>query len=116
MISTATSWADTTEVSAYAAAVRLKAVVLDLAQGVSNETFVQLWDVANPTPGTTAPRLVLPVPRTTLIGIRRRIKYVFPGGLPFTTALTWFVSTTHDGATAATTDAPLVVEIHFELL
>ena len=111
-VSSATSWADTTEISASATAARLKAVVFTPISGAAGEVFIQLWDVANPTPGTTAPRHVIAVPIFT--GVPRRRKVIFPGGFPFATALTWFVSTTHDGATAATTDAPSVVDIYFE--
>ena len=111
-VSRATSWADDTEVSASATGARLKAVVFTAISGAAGEAFIQLWDVADPTPGTTAPRLVIAVPVFT--GVPRRRKVIFPGGFPFATALTWFVSTTHDGATAATTTAPSSVDLYFE--
>ena len=111
-VSSATTWTDTTEISASATAARLKAVAFTAISGAANEVFIQLWDVVNPTPGTTAPRHVIAIPIFT--GVPRRTKVVFPGGFPFATAITWFVSTTHDGATAATADAPGVVDIYFE--
>lgn len=108
-------WSDTTEVLAFTGDCRLKAVVIDIAGDGTAEAFIQFWDSASPTPGTTAPRMVLPVPFIGDVGgTKRRYKYVFPGGLPFGTGLSYLPTTTHDGATAVTTEGPAAVEIHYE--
>jgi hypothetical protein len=61
--------------------------------------------------------MVLSIPRVAVMGLRRRIKYVFPGGWVCGTAMSWFVSTTISGATAPTgADLPLAVSVFFETL
>jgi len=97
--------ADDTEQTVYAGACRLTAIeaLLNVAQ---TESFLQLWDNANPNPGTTAPRMVIPIPAIATQGLMRKFKLIMPnGGLRFGTALTCLLTTTHDGETAATTTA-----------
>lgn len=117
MVSRETAWTDTTDIIASATPVRLKAVVVDVPAASSALGFVQLFDSADATPGTTAPFIVLPIPRVATMGSRRRLKYVFAGGVVCGTGLTWLVTTTHDGATVPTgADVPLAIEVHYEKL
>lgn len=110
-VSSATSWTNTTAVVALAGATRVKSVRITLNPAATAETYVQLYDAAA-TPGTTAPNLVLPVPVPYSSG-PRTVSYPLPGGgYRCGTELDWFVSTTHDGGTAATTNAPLQVDVH----
>ena len=105
-VATFTTWADTTEQTVLAAACRVTAIEIARHAEQANEVYLQLFDVANPTPGTTAPRMVLPVPTVAVAGGGNSphiYKYIFPGGLRFGTACTAFCSTTDDGATAPTT-------------
>ena len=107
-VSRTTSWTDDTEISASAAAARLKAVTV-YKEVAGSAGFIQFWNVANPDPGTTAPLFVLPVPAA-----RGMFKFVFPAGYVFGTAITYMPTTTHDGETAMT-DA-MVVEVFYEPL
>ena len=110
-VSSASSWSDTTDLIASATPVRLKSVKIRSNRDATGKAFVQLWDSADATPGTTAPDLVigLPVPGTSGYKPEYNIHY----NMVFATGLTWFVSTTHDGGTAATTNAPLLVDVHY---
>jgi len=117
MVSRATAFVDDTEILAFTGACRLNAVMIDVPLAAAAETFIQLWDNANPDPATTTPRMVLPVPRVAVMGLRRRFKYVFPGGLVFGTALTWLPTTTYNGQTVPTgADVPLAISVFFEKL
>jgi len=92
-------------------------VTIDVPLAAAAETFIQLWDNAAPTPGTTTPRVVLPIPRVALMGLRRRISYIFPGGLVFGTALSWEPTTTYNGSTIPVgADLPLAIAVYFEKL
>lgn len=108
-VSSATSWSDTTAVVARSGSAHVKSVRAVLNPAATAASYVQLYN-ASATPGTTAPNLVLELP------VRSRnttVSFPFPKGLYFDTAVEWFVSTTHDGATAPTTDAPLQVDVHY---
>jgi hypothetical protein len=109
-----TTWADTTEVAVTTAATWVKGVEVTVQEDSTAEVYVQLFNATGVTPGTTAPNVVLPIPAVTADNRKKR-KYVFPGGLAFGIALEWFVSTTHDGATAPTTDnLPLEAILYYE--
>ncbi|MCA9455857.1 MAG: hypothetical protein KC587_04295 [Nitrospira sp.] len=63
--------------------------------------YLQIFDHASPTVGTTAPSMVLPVP-AGLSGRMVPFRYDLTGpqgGLKLGTALTIAVTTSHDGAT-----------------
>ena len=108
-VSSATSWSNTTAVAATTGATRLKSVRITLNPAATAESYVQVYDAAA-TPGTTAPNLVFAVP---IPAGNRSVSYPLTGGgYRCGTELDWFVSTTHDGGTAATTHAPLRVDIH----
>lgn len=111
-VSSATSWTDTTDIIANAGACRLNSVEVRVNQDASAASYIQLFDSANATPGSTAPNIVLYVPSPTTAGLTPSYHFDL-GGVVMATGLTWFVSTTHDGATAATTHAPLLVDVHY---
>ena len=111
-VSSATSWADTTEVVASSTATRLKSVVIRCNPDSAADSSVQLWNHANPTPGTTAPDFAILVPSAAKMGRELKLNVPF-GGIYCDTGLTWFVSTTAGGGTAATTNAPLLVDVHY---
>jgi hypothetical protein len=117
LVSRATAFVDDTEIVASTVACRLKAVVVDVPAAAAAETYIQIWDNATPDPGTTAPNMVLPVPRVAVMGARRRLKFLFAAGHVFGTALSWLPTTTVSGQTVPTgADVPLAVELHFEKL
>ena len=111
-VSTATAWTDTTDVIAYVGACRVTAVEVDIAPAATSTSFLQLWNSADATPGTTAPTVQIEIPIETS---RRgsQFKVVFPKGMRFATGLTWFVATASAGGTAATTHAPLAVSVYY---
>lgn len=118
MVSRTTAFSNDTEILAHTGACRLKAVIIDITDAGDAENYVQLWDSVTADPGTTAPRVVLPVPFLVagVFGTKRRYKYVFPGGLPFGTGLSYLATTTHDGETAAPATDIAAVEVHFEIM
>lgn len=98
------TWADTTEQTAVSVACRVNSITIHTDTD-QTEGHVQLWDVANPTPGTTAPDYAYCIPAAT-ISAKRRHKILFPGGgVIFSTAVTLFVATAAGGATAVLTTA-----------
>lgn len=97
------TWADTTEQTVFSVAARVTKIEIipDVAQSAT--AYIDFWDNANPTPGTTTPFLRIPVNSNTTRGLQRKIAVVFPnGGLRFGTACTAFCSS-NGGATAALT-------------
>lgn len=111
-VSSATAWTDTTDIIASPTPVRLKSVKIRPNPDSTAASYVQLFNSADATPGTTAPNDVIYVPGSDIAG--RRVEYnVNFGGKYYATGLTWFVSTTATGATAATTAAPSLVEVHY---
>lgn len=95
-------------------AVRLKAVEIGLAAGATADSYLRIWNVANPTPGTTEPDIVIYIPTQTKQG-ETRIK--IPLGVRLDTALSYGLYTTpHSGSTTAgASDAPLSVSIYYDL-
>jgi hypothetical protein len=108
-VSSATSWSDTTAIEASSGAARVKSVRAVLNPEAVAASYVQLYNAAA-TPGTTAPNVVLELPINSR---NKTVSFPFPNGLYFDTAVNWFVSTTHDGGTAASTSAPLQVAVHY---
>lgn len=108
-----TTYTDTTEEQVRTGRTLVQAIEVEVDPSSSAEVYVQLYNVANPTPGTTAPNAVIPIPPVARDSKRKR-KVVFAGGLAFDTALSFFTSTTHDGATAPTgADAPEYVAVYW---
>jgi hypothetical protein len=128
-VKTITAWVTDTEQTVYGYAARLNAVEIIPHSTQASEVYLQIWNVANPDPGTTAPNLVLRIPtgdsqgagadadRTTAPsgGSSRKIKYVFSGaGFIFDTAITILCTTTPSGQTAAsTTSLPEQVRVFY---
>ena len=113
-VSSATAWTDTTDVIASAAPARLKSVKIRPNPDSVADSYVQLFNSVDATPGTTAPNDVIYVPAANIAG--RRVEYnVNFGGKYYNTGITWIVTTTHDGATAVTTSGPSLVEVHYTL-
>lgn len=111
-VSSAAAWTDTTDVIASAAPARLISVQIRVNPDATVDSYVQLFNSADATPGTTAPNDVIWVPSPTTAG--RKLEYNVPyNGKYYATGLTWFVSTTATGATAATTSAPLTVSVEY---
>jgi hypothetical protein len=109
-----TSWADTTEQTVLAAPCRVHAVEVVPHNTQANEVYVQFWDNANPTPGTTDTKMCLPVGSLTVAGGPKRRKFVFPGGIRFATACTIFCATGPEGATAPTTTSlPPLINVYY---
>ena len=111
-VSRTTSFSDTTEVAATTAAAYPKGVFVSITRSATAaDVFVQLWDVANPTPGTTSPDASCYIPSASITG--GKFTYRFP--LPRTywaNGITYFASTTVGGATASTIiDA---VQVYYE--
>src|SRR5258706_3868093 len=111
-VSSASSWSDTTDIIASATPVRLKAVKIRCNPDSVLNSYVQLFDSADATPGSTLPDEVIYVPRSDQAGRQVEMNLSYKGKY-FHTGLTWFVSTTSTGATAATTSAPLLVDVHY---
>ena len=112
-VSRATSWTDTTAVVASSSGAILKTVRATLNPSAAAVSYIQIYDAAA-TPGTTAPDFVFKLEVPLNSGNKTRT-FPIPGGFRCTTALNWFVSTTHDGGTAASTSAPLAVDVHYGL-
>ena len=112
-VSSASAWSDTTDIIASAVPTRLKSVRILVNQDASVASYVQLFDSADATPGTTVPTDVISVPSPTT-GSRKMAYNVNFGGKYYGTGLTWFVATTATGATATTsTGAALKVDVHY---
>ena len=111
---TMTTPADDTEQVVCSSACRLTAVeiLLNVAQ---TACYIQLWDSADPDPGTDAPVMVIPAPTVANQGLMRKFKVIIPnGGLRFATALSVLATTTPSGQTAVTTTAiPQKVDIFY---
>ena len=113
-VSSASAWSDTTDLIASALPCRLKSVKIRVNPDSAVDSYVQLFNSADATPGTTAPNDVIYVPAASIAG--RRLEYnVNFGGKFYNVGLTWIVTTTHDGATASTTGAPSLVDVHYTL-
>lgn len=99
------TWADTTEQTVFSVAARITKVEIVPHASQSATAYVDFWDNADPTPGTTTPFIRIPVNTNTTRGLQRKIAVVFPnGGVRFGTACTAFCSS-DGGATAVLTTA-----------
>jgi hypothetical protein len=108
----ATAWTDATDLIVSTTPVYLNSVRIRVNPDSTSASYVQLFNSADATPGTTAPNDVIYVPPGNVAG--RALQYhVVYNGKYYGTGLTWSVTTTHDGATAVTTDAPLRVDIDY---
>lgn len=112
---TAAAFADTTEQTVHSGPCSVKAIIIHKNHSQSAAAFIQLWDAANPTPGTTAPPWSFKVDTLTNTG-QLVTKIIFPnGGIKFNTACTIFCSTAASGGTASTTTTlPDIIEVVYE--
>lgn len=110
-----TTWADTTEQTVLAAPCRVTVIEIEPNFSQSAEVYLQLFNAADPTPGVTAPNLVIPIGTVTTQGVKGKTKVVFPGGgIRFGTACTAFCSTAAAGGTAPTTTAlPRAISVFY---
>jgi hypothetical protein len=113
-VSSAGAWSNTTDIIASAVAARLKAVKIRLNPDSTAASYIQIFDSADATPGTTAPNDVIYCPAASTAGRDAEMNVNY-GGKWYNTGITWFVSTTYNGATAATTSAPLLVDVHYTI-
>lgn len=111
-VSRATSWTNTTEVQVQNGAARVKAVQIKLAPAAAADSYLQIYNVFNSTPGTTVPDCVIYIPTSAKLG-KTMIKLNL-GGVRLDTGFSWFVSTTATGGTAATTSAPESVDVFWD--
>lgn len=110
-VSRTTSWTDSTGVIDSATTARIKAIRVQLSPSVTGTAYLQLYNAATFTPGSDTPTMVLPLFAQS---INRTRSFIFTnGGLRFDTGICSFVATTLTGGTAATTNAPAAVDIHF---
>jgi hypothetical protein len=111
--------ADNTAVVIRTGATRLKSVTCRQRVGAAPRLFLQLFNTASITPGTTAPEKVVPIPAgdTQLDCTVNKGSYSGKkGGIQFSTALGYCVTTTHDGLTAPTAGQEPEVIIQWEPL
>ena len=110
-----TSWANTTEQTVYAGACRVTRVDAYPHASQAAEVYIDFWDNADPTPGTTDTKMVLPIGTATIQGARRKTTYIFPGGgIRFATACTIFCATSPENATAPTTTSlPPLIDVFY---
>jgi hypothetical protein len=108
-----TVFSDTTEIAATTARAYLKGVFASINPSATlADVFVQLWDVANPTPGSTAPDIALYIPQGALSGGKYTFRWEFPRTY-CVNGITYFAATAAGGGTASTIiDA---VEVYYEL-
>lgn len=111
--------ADNTAVVARTGRTKIKSVKVSQRVGAAAQLYLQLFNTASITPGTTTPVLVLLVPAGDTLMDAMQIKYVFTGmrgGIDFSTALGYCVTTVHDGGTAPTAGQEPEVVINWEPL
>lgn len=112
-----TSFAAATNALAGTTPTRLFKVRVQLNPAATVTSFLQLFDNAAPTLGTTTPNDVWEVtlPANAAGGIKQTQTFVIPnGGKRYATALSVGCTTTYNGATGATTHAPLSVDLYWE--
>ncbi len=110
-VSRTTAWVDSTGIVDYVGAARVKTVRVTLGPSATGTAYLQLYDGATFTPGSDLPTAVLPLLAPSA---NKTQSFPFPGGgLRFSTGVCSFVATTHDGGTAATTNVPLAVDVHY---
>jgi hypothetical protein len=111
-VSRTTSWTDSTGVVDYAAAAILNSVRVTLSPSATGAFYLQLFDGTTATPGSTSPVASLAVAAPANGGNRTRT-FPLPGGMAFSTGICSFAATTLTGGTAATTNVPLAIDVHF---
>ena len=113
-VSRSTSWTNTTAVTDYSGACRLDSVKILRNADSTGATYVQLWNSITATPGTTAPDFAILLPAASTGGRDTETNINF-GGIYCATGVQSFVGTAAGGGTAATTNAPLAVEVRYTI-
>lgn len=111
--------AENTAVVIRTGATRLKAVKVEQRTFDAPQLYLQLFNTASITPGTTAPVAVVPIPAGKAERQMMDSKIICTGaegGIVFPTALGYCVTTTHDGATDPDAGDEPVVIIDWEAL
>jgi hypothetical protein len=111
-VSSASAWSDNTDIIASSTAVRLKSVRVRQDPDSATAAYIQLFNSADATPGSTTPNDVVYLPAPASTGRRAEFNFNMQGKY-YATGLTWGVFTTATGGTASTTGAPLLVEVHY---
>ena len=111
-VSSASAWSDTTDIIASATGVRLTTVRVRQNPDSATAAYIQLFDSADATPGSTAPNDVIYLPAPASTGRQPEFNFDMNGKV-YATGLTWGVFTTATGGTASTTGAPILVEVHY---
>lgn len=108
------TWTDTTEQTAVSIACRVHCIEIEPNLAQSAAAYLQLWDASNPTPGTTAPDYAYKINTTTVEGLKRKEKIIFPnGGKEFATAVTLFMSSDAGATAVLTTVIPKNIRIYY---
>jgi hypothetical protein len=111
--------ADNTAVVIRTGSTKLTAVEVAQRVAAAPVLYLQLFNTASITPGTTAPFKVVNIPAGNVLLDANKIKEVYSGkhgGIEFGTALGYCVTTTHDGATAPTAGQEPEVSLQWEPL
>ena len=105
--------AENTAVVIRTGATKLKAVRVEQRTFDAPALYLQLFNTASITPGTTAPVKVIPIPAGVADMQAQIYKETYTGtrgGIEFATALGYCVTTTHDGSTDPDSgDEPVVI-------
>jgi hypothetical protein len=111
-VSRTASWTNSTGVVDYAAAATLNGVRITLSPSATAASYLQLFNATSATPGSDTPVASFIIPPPANGGNKTR-SFPLPGGIDFSTGICSFVATAFNGGTAATTHAPLAVDVHF---
>ena len=113
------AWVDDTEVQVTSVPTLVKGVIVDKNRAQGTGAFwIGIWNVADPdlAANLVSPDIILYVPGPTTDRLFLR-KYVFPGGVFFNTAVTWFAfETTNDFGAAVTTNNIPVARLFYDVL
>lgn len=109
------AWSDSTEQTVLSARCKVTSIVIHLNYAQSANVYVQLFDATNPTPGVTVPEVQVKARALATDG-KKIAKFIFPGGILFSTACTAFCSTAGAGATAPlTTVLPDAIDVFYTI-
>ncbi len=112
-VTVATTYADSVAEVCSSTAASLMTVEAMVHPSNTATVFVQFFDAAAPTLGTDAPLATLPLRHFAVQGRKTKNKYVIPGGVICTSALSFFVTngSVANTTAAAGTNAPQEVRV-----
>lgn len=114
-----TDAANATAVQVRTGRTHIKNVRVEQRKITAPRLFLQIFNVLNPTVGTTAPEMVIPIPAgqanmdLAVLDVPLAAKR---GGLELGTGFAYAVTTTHDGSTNPTAGDEPVVIVDYEPL